>query len=117
MNGQCETSARRSRSAGRGAATRHFATAICVVVVGLGHAGAGFLVLTAYLASPVGSWDSGSISLSTTASGVALAVCAVTALLTRYFVKAGLMRKWWFAVPALLAGAALLRLTVLAPTL
>jgi hypothetical protein len=117
MNGQCETSARRSRPAARSAATRRFATAICVVVLGLGHAGTGYLLLNAYLASPVGSWDSGSVSLSNIASGVALAVCAVTAALTWYFVKAGLLRKWWFALPALLAGAALLRWTVLAPTL
>ncbi|MFE1873111.1 hypothetical protein ACFW9N_19745 [Streptomyces sp. NPDC059496] len=41
----------------------------------------------------------------------------MTALLSWVFVKAEWVRRGWFAVPAVLAVAVLLRLTLLAPSL
>ncbi|MFG2353472.1 hypothetical protein [Streptomyces sp. NPDC048521] len=46
-----------------------------------------------------------------------MAFCAVLALLTWVSVKPEWLRRWWYAAPAVLALAALLRLTVLAPSL
>ncbi|SFK38746.1 hypothetical protein [Streptomyces pini] len=45
----------------------------------------------------------------------ALLVTGVSMLLTRRFVRAGRLRRWWYALPVLLGPVTLLRLTVLAP--
>ncbi|MFJ3660958.1 hypothetical protein ACIPPM_10880 [Streptomyces sp. NPDC090119] len=73
------------------------------------------MTLIAYLAHPAGPWDSESIAHADFAAGLALAISVVLALLTWVFVKAEWVRTWWYAVPAVLAVAALLRLTLLAP--
>jgi hypothetical protein len=59
--------------------------------------------------------DAETVSHSGFAAGTALGLTVVAALLTVLFVKARRLRRWWFAVPAALALAALLRLTLLAP--
>ncbi|MEU1460210.1 hypothetical protein ABZ467_05890 [Streptomyces sp. NPDC005727] len=74
----------------------------------------GFL---AYMAEPAGPWDSETAAHSNFAAGLALGLSFVTALLTWVFVKAYWLRSWWYALPAALATAALLRLSLLAPSL
>lgn len=92
-------------------------TVVCAGVLAVAHLVTGYVVLTAYLVEPDGSWDSQAVTNSAVAAGVALAFTAVTALLSWLFVKAAWLRGWWFAPPALLAVAAILRLTLLAPEL
>ncbi|MFE5853340.1 hypothetical protein ACFQ61_08990 [Streptomyces sp. NPDC056500] len=99
-----------------GAAGR-LGTALCAVVLTVGHLVTGFVVLTAYMVEPNGPWDRQAITNSGIAAGIALALTAVTALLTWLFVKAEWLRRWWFALPAVFAVAAILRLTLLAPEL
>ncbi|MET7486010.1 hypothetical protein [Streptomyces sp. NPDC005538] len=93
------------------------ASAICAVVLMLCHVVTTYLTLLAYLSDPAGPWDTETVSHSGFAAGTALALTAVTAGLTWVFVKAEWSRRWWYGVPAVLAVAALLRLTVLAPGL
>ncbi|MGV9323087.1 hypothetical protein [Streptomyces sp. NPDC003660] len=89
----------------------------CGLVLAAGQSAAAHLTLIAYLARPAGPWDSESVAHSGFAAGLALALSVVLALLTWVFTKAEWVRTWWYAVPALLAVAALLRLTLLAPEL
>ncbi|MFD3499321.1 hypothetical protein ACFWWT_06320 [Streptomyces sp. NPDC058676] len=100
---------RRSRSSSR------VGTAVCAVVVALGALVTGYVVLTAYMVEPDGPWDRQAVTNSGVAAGIGLAFSGVVALLTWMFVRAQWMRRWWYAIPTLLAVAALLRLTVLAP--
>ncbi|MFI5882119.1 hypothetical protein [Streptomyces sp. NPDC051554] len=93
------------------------ASALCALVLTPGHLVTAYLTLLAYAADPAGPWDSETVAHSNFAAGTALALTAVTAGLSRVFVKAGWVRRWWYAVPAGLAVAAVLRLTLLAPEL
>ncbi|MTE17609.1 hypothetical protein F0L17_00345 [Streptomyces sp. TRM43335] len=88
---------------------------VCAVVLTLTHAVAGYLLFLAYLAGVAAPWEQDATAHSGFAAGLALAITVVTALLTWVFVKAIWLRSWWFALPALLGLAALLRLTVLTP--
>ncbi|MFD7407254.1 hypothetical protein ACFV7R_32330 [Streptomyces sp. NPDC059866] len=83
----------------------------------MGHAITGYVVFLAYMAEPAGPWGSESVAHSQFASGLALALAAVTAGLTWVFVKAEWLRRWWYVIPTVLAVAAVLRLTLLAPEL
>jgi hypothetical protein len=69
------------------------------------------------MVEPDGPWDKQAVTNSGVAASVGLAFSGVVALLTWLFIKAKWLRKWWYAVPAVLAVAALLRLTLLAPEL
>ncbi|WP_030721168.1 hypothetical protein [Streptomyces sp. NRRL F-2580] len=91
--------------------------AVCAVVLTVGSVATGYLLLLAYAAEPAGPWDSESVAHSNFAAGLALALAVVIALLTWVFVKAEWLRRWWFTLPALLALAAVLRLTLLVPEL
>ncbi|MFD4554386.1 hypothetical protein ACFWP5_08650 [Streptomyces sp. NPDC058469] len=93
------------------------ASAICALVLILGHLVTAYMTLLAYAADPAGPWDSETVAHSNFASGTALTFTAVTAGLSWVFVKAEWLRRWWYAVPSALAVAALLRLTLLAPEL
>ncbi|MEU3446474.1 hypothetical protein AB0H29_04455 [Streptomyces thermolilacinus] len=75
------------------------------------------MVLTAFMVEPDGPWDRQAVTNSSVAAGIALAFAFVTGLLSWVFVKAAWLRKWWYIIPAVLALAALLRLTVLVPEL
>ncbi|MEK8141785.1 hypothetical protein NKH18_01460 [Streptomyces sp. M10(2022)] len=77
----------------------------------------GYVVLTAYMVEPDGPWDHQAVTNSKAASAIGLVFSGLVALLTWAFVKAEWLRKWWHAIPAALAVAALLRLTLLAPEL
>jgi cytochrome bd-type quinol oxidase subunit 2 len=88
---------------------------VCAVALTLLHTVAGYLVLLAYTAGTASPWERDAAAHSGFAAGTALVVVLVSALLTWAFVRAGWLRGWWYALPALLAAAALLRLTVLAP--
>ncbi|MEU6882361.1 hypothetical protein [Streptomyces sp. NPDC046712] len=90
---------------------------VCAVVLGLGHVVTGYLILVAWTIEPDGSWDRQAVTNSDFAAGFGLALSVVTALLTLWFVKAEWLRTWWFAIPTVLAAAAILRLTFLAPVL
>ncbi|MFI6465388.1 hypothetical protein [Streptomyces sp. NPDC050538] len=93
------------------------APVLCGLLLPLGHAVTAYVILLAYLADPAGPWDTETVVHSQFASGPALALTAVMAGLTWVFVAAELLRKRWYAVPAVLALAALLRWTLLAPEL
>ncbi|MFJ9862604.1 hypothetical protein [Streptomyces sp. NPDC101165] len=92
-------------------------TGVCAVVLALATLVTGYVVLTAFMVEPDGPWDRQAVTNSHVAAVVGLAFCCVMALLTWVFVKGAWLRRWWYAVPLLLAIAALLRLTVLAPNL
>ncbi|MFI8266645.1 hypothetical protein [Streptomyces sp. NPDC085665] len=92
-------------------------TAVCAVVLVVGHVVTAYVLLTAYMVEPDGPWDSQAVSNTKFAAGLGLAFSIAAALLTWVFVKAEWLRRWWYAIPAALALAALLRLTVLTPQL
>ncbi|MFJ7775628.1 hypothetical protein [Streptomyces yangpuensis] len=98
-------------------AAHQMGAAVCTLFLTLGNLATGYLLLLAYAAEPAGPWDSESVAHSHFAAGLALAFAAVIALLTWVFVKAEWLRRWWFTLPALLAFAAVLRLTLLVPEL
>ncbi len=75
----------------------------------------GYVVLTAYMVEPDGPWDRQAVTNSGVAAGIGLAFSVVVALLTWMFIRAQWLRRWWYAIPTMLAVAALLRLTLLAP--
>ncbi|WP_328933808.1 MULTISPECIES: hypothetical protein [unclassified Streptomyces] len=102
------------RQVARASRTR-VASALCGLVLTLLHLVTTYLTLLAYAADPAGPWDTETVAHSNFAAGSALALTAVTAGLSWVFVKAGWVRRWWYAVAAGLAVAAVLRLTVLAP--
>ncbi|MFP8963024.1 hypothetical protein ACLIYP_21055 [Streptomyces nanhaiensis] len=76
---------------------------------------AGYLVFLAYMSGTANPWEPDAAAHSGIAAGSALLVAGVSALLARGFVRAGHLRRWWYALPVLLGLAALLRLTVLTP--
>ncbi|MGN5392494.1 hypothetical protein [Streptomyces sp. JL7001] len=98
-------------------ASHQIGAGVGTVFLTVGNLATGYLLLLAYAAEPAGPWDSESVAHSNFAAGLALAFAAVIALLTWVFVKAEWLRRWWFTLPALLACAAVLRLTLLAPEL
>lgn len=100
----------------RGPRTR-IASALCALVLALGHLVTAYLTLLAHMADPAGPWDSESVSHSNFAAGSALTLAAVIAGVTWVFVKGGWVRRWWYVIPSALAVTALLRLTVLVPEL
>ncbi|KDQ71286.1 hypothetical protein ACFYPK_19565 [Streptomyces halstedii] len=101
----------------RSGAPGRLGTGVCALVLSLGALVTGYVVLTAYMIEPDGPWDTQAVTNSKVAGGVGLALSALTAPLTWLFVRAEWLRKWWYAIPAALAVAALLRLTLLAPSL
>jgi hypothetical protein len=90
---------------------------LCGLTLLLGHLVSLYFTYLAYMAEPDGPWDSETVAHSRFASGLALTLSIVTALLTWVFIKAEWLRRWWYAPPAALGVAALLRLTLLAPSL
>ncbi|MDQ1007436.1 hypothetical protein QFZ82_001921 [Streptomyces sp. V4I23] len=103
-----------ARGAGPAPAGR-IGTAVCATLLVAVHLVTAYLLLLAYAAEPAGPWDTETVSHSEFAAGTALGLTVVAALLTLPFVKARWLRRWWFAVPAMFALAAVLRLTLLAP--
>ncbi|GAA3112411.1 hypothetical protein [Streptomyces echinatus] len=91
-------------------------TGVCAVVLALTASVTGYVVLTAFMVEPDGPWDRQAITNSHVAAVVSLAFCSVMALLTWVFVRAEWLGRWWYTVPVVLAIAALLRLTLLAPS-
>ncbi|MGK5497248.1 hypothetical protein [Streptomyces sp. URMC 125] len=89
--------------------------AVCAVVLTFLHTVAGYLVLLAYAAGTANPWERDAAAHSGFAAGAALVAVLVSAPLTWASVRTGRLRGWWYALPALLAAAALLRLTLLAP--
>lgn len=94
---------------------RWVGTFVCALLLVLGNLVTGYLVFLAYAVGPTGPWDSEGLAHAKYAAGLGLAL--VTALLSWVFVKAEWMGRGWFAAPAVPAVAALLRLTLLAPSL
>ncbi|MFP8963128.1 hypothetical protein ACLIYP_21630 [Streptomyces nanhaiensis] len=90
-------------------------TVVGAVLLLLAHTVTGYLVFLAYMAGTANPWEPDAAAHSGIAAGLALPIIGVSALLTRGLVKAGRLRRWWYAFPVLLGLAALLRLTVLAP--
>ncbi len=105
-------------SAGRDSGVRaRIGSALGGLVLTPGHLPTIYVTCIAYMANPAGPWDSETVFHSDIASGPALVLSGITALLTWLFVKVEWLRGRWYAVPALLAAAAVLRLTPLAPGL
>ncbi|MFD7258383.1 hypothetical protein [Streptomyces sp. NPDC059874] len=98
-----------------GGGPRLVGTVVCTLLLALGNLVTGYLVFLAYAVGPAGPWDTEGLAHAKYAAGLALAL--VTALLSWVFVKAEWVGRGWFAAPAVLAVAALLRLTLLAPSL
>lgn len=92
-------------------------TAVCALVLALAMLVTGYVVLTACMVEPDGPWDKQAVTNSNVAASLGLAFSGVMTLLTWLFSKAKWLGKWWYAIPAVLAVAALLRLTLLAPEL
>ncbi|MFC7929387.1 hypothetical protein ACPCAE_30995 [Streptomyces cinereoruber] len=92
-------------------------TGVSVVVIALGVLVTGYFVLIAYMVDPDGPWDRQAVTSSHIAAGIGLVFAAFLALVTWIVAKAGWLRKGWHVLPAALAFAALLRLTLLAPEL
>ncbi|MFG2721387.1 hypothetical protein ACGFW5_24275 [Streptomyces sp. NPDC048416] len=94
-----------------------FGTGVSAVVLTLGAAVTGYLTFLAYASEPAGPWDQHTLTNGHFAAGLALLSSALLAMLAWVTVKAAWLRTWWYAIPATLAVAALLRLTLLAPQL
>ncbi|KUJ67828.1 hypothetical protein ACZ90_25045 [Streptomyces albus subsp. albus] len=90
-------------------------TLICASVLTLCHWLTGFFLRNALRADPEGSLNTRARRFSDINSTAALVVCAVSSVLTLCFVKDRFLRGWWFAIPAVMVVAAVLRLTVLRP--
>ncbi|MFJ4686752.1 hypothetical protein ACIQNG_13335 [Streptomyces sp. NPDC091377] len=90
-------------------------TAVCALVVAVATLVTAYAVVTAYMIEPDGPWDDQAVTNANVAATVGLAFSTVIALLTWLFVKAGWLRRGWYAIPAALALAAVLRLTLLGP--
>jgi hypothetical protein len=116
MSGAAQTSPPTQRASGR-SAPRLAGTVVTALILAVGHTVTAYFTYLAYMANPAGSWDREAVSHSGFSSGITLALSVITALLTALFVKARWLRRWWYAIPVLLAVAALLRLTLLAPEL
>ncbi|MCG3041184.1 hypothetical protein L7D48_11535 [Streptomyces sp. S1A] len=76
---------------------------------------AGYLVFLAYMSGTANPWEPDAAAHSGFTAGPALLVTGVCALPARGFVRAGHLCRRWYALPAFLGLAALLRPTVLAP--
>ncbi|MZD05304.1 hypothetical protein GTW43_09445 [Streptomyces sp. SID5785] len=99
----------------RPAATRAGAL-VCGAVLTAANLVTGFATVTAYRAGPAGPWDHEGVTHVKAAAGLGVGCAVLTLLLTLVCVKARWLRSaWWYAVPAALGAAALLRLTVLLP--
>jgi hypothetical protein len=94
---------------------RRAGAAVCAVVLALLHTAAGYLAFLAYAAGIASPWERDAAAHSGFAAVLALMVVLVSAPLTWASVRTGRLRGWWYALPAVLAAAALLRLTLLAP--
>ncbi|WP_372350384.1 hypothetical protein [Streptomyces sp. KL116D] len=92
-------------------------TWVCAVLLVAGNAVGGFVTATAYAAGPAGPWDGEGVTHVRVAAGLGVGVAVLVLLLTLLFVKAEWLRsRWWYLVPVLLGGAALVRLTVFPPS-
>ncbi|MFF3621327.1 hypothetical protein [Streptomyces sp. NPDC002467] len=91
-------------------------SAVCAVVLVLGHLATGYCGLLAYTIEPDGPWDTDAGAYSGFAAGTGLAFALVFALLTWVFVKAEWLTRRWFVVPAVLALALGVRLLAVLAT-
>ncbi|MFG2991790.1 hypothetical protein ACGFZK_21285 [Streptomyces sp. NPDC048257] len=105
----------RQRPAGGG--PRLVGTVVCALLLALGNLVTGYLAFLAHAVGPAGPWDTEGLAHANHAAALGLALALVTALLAWVFVKAEWVGRGWFAAPAVLAVAVLLRLTLLAPSL
>ncbi|MFI1645692.1 hypothetical protein ACH4XT_01915 [Streptomyces avidinii] len=109
------TNPARQRPAGGG--PRLAGTVVCALLLALTNLVTGYVAFLAYAVGPAGTWDTEGLAHAKYAAGLGLALALVTALLSWVFVKAEWVGRGWFAAPAVLAVAVLLRLTLLAPSL
>ncbi|MFJ3922145.1 hypothetical protein [Streptomyces sp. NPDC090022] len=91
-------------------------TAVCAVLLAAGSLLAAYGVWFACTSLPSnGDWGPEEAASARNAAVFGLVLSGVTGLLAAVAVKGEWLPRWWYAVPALPAVAALLRLTVLAP--
>ncbi|WFB08534.1 hypothetical protein LRS74_16885 [Streptomyces sp. LX-29] len=91
-------------------------TAVCIAILIPCNLVIGYFTFVAYEVEPSGPWDKEAVFHSQLASGMALGACVLLSLPTLFFTATGWLRAWWCAIPGLMAVAAVLRLTLLAPT-
>jgi len=92
-------------------------SAMCGCALTTAHTATAYVTFIAYMADPAGPWDQETLAHSNFAAGLAVALSTATTGLTWVFTKAEWLCRWWYAIPTVLTGAALLRLTLMAPTL
>ncbi|MGW1138923.1 hypothetical protein [Streptomyces zhihengii] len=91
------------------------ATVLCAAVLLVLNALGGYFLLNALLTESEGPWDHTVTDTVRLMAGLALGAEAVAAAATAWFVAAGCVRRWWYAVPVALAVVAGVRM-VFAPT-
>lgn len=92
-----------------------FGTVTSAAVLVLLHLAAVYLPVLAYAAGRFDPWERDVAAYSGIPAGLALVATTVSVLLTWAGVGVRWLRRWWYAPPAVLATAAFLRLTLLAP--
>ncbi|MFJ8541502.1 hypothetical protein ACIRFH_05650 [Streptomyces sp. NPDC093586] len=92
-----------------------FGSGVCGLFLAAGNLVSVYVTFLAYMATPAGPWDSETVAHSNIASGLVLLLSLGMALLTWVCVKAEWLRRWWYVLPAVMAVAALLRLTLFVP--
>lgn len=80
-----------------------------VLLLGLNTVG-GFFLLNALLAEPQGEWDTTITDTARAMSLFALVTELLTAAVTGAFVALVRLRRWWFALPAVLIVTAVARM-------
>jgi hypothetical protein len=78
------------------------------------HVVGGFFLLNALMTRSDGPWDTGVTDTVRLMAGLGLATESLAAGITAVFVAVAGLRKWWYAIPALLALTAVFRM-VFAP--
>ncbi len=88
---------------------------VSAAVLALLHLVAAYLLVLAYAAGTFDPWERDVAAHSGIPAGLALVVAAGLTDVARAGVTARWLHRWWYAPPAVLATAAFLRLTLLAP--
>lgn len=91
-------------------------TGASALVLTLGAVVTAYAVFCAYAIEPAGPWDHHAVTNATMSAGLGLLFAALLTLLTWVATTAEWLRTWWYAIPLTLAAAAVVRLTLAAPT-
>ncbi|MFD6420704.1 hypothetical protein [Streptomyces sp. NPDC060198] len=98
-------------------ASGRWGTGVSAVVLVAGALVTGYLVFVAYMVEPDGSWDAQAVTNARVCAAMGLLLAVLLAAATWVPVRCAWLRTYWYAAPAALALAALLRLTLFSPVL